>query len=84
MKVRGNGSCLYQAVATHIMLCCFDDVWTGRFTPGRKPGTKPATYEVMNDLKQIISQKDNTLLQQFFNFYATQGVDEFIKEKIEE
>ena len=38
----------------------------------------------MNDLKQIISQKDNALLQKILNFYATQGVDEFIKEKIEE
>ena len=44
VKVKGDGSCLYRAVATHIMSCCLNDVWTGRFLPGKKPGIKPATY----------------------------------------
>ena len=55
MKVKGDGSCLYWIVASHIMSCCFDDVWTGRCPPGKKPGIKQATNEVVNDLKQFIS-----------------------------
>ena len=31
MKVEGDGSCLYWAIASHIMSCFFDDVWTERF-----------------------------------------------------
>ena len=58
MKVTGDGSCLYRAIATHIMLTCLDNVWAGRFPPGKKPRIKPAIYEVVNDLKQFISQKD--------------------------
>ena len=38
----------------------------------------------MNELKQFISQKDNSVLQKFFRYYVTQGSDDFIKEKIEE
>ena len=41
-------------------------------------------YKVANDLKQFVSQKGNVLLQKKSNLYATQGVDEFIKEKIKE
>ena len=36
VKVNGNGSCLYRAIATYIMSCCLDDIWTGRFPPGKK------------------------------------------------
>ena len=50
---------------------------TGRFPPGMKPGIKPATFEVTNDLKQIISQKDNQILQKAFVIYADQEVDEW-------
>ena len=39
---------------------------------------------MLNDLKQFISQKDNAILENIFSFYATEGVDEFMKEKIEE
>ena len=54
------------------------------FPPGKKPEIKLATYKVVNDFKPFISQKDNTLLKKILNFYATQRVDEFIKEnKIE-
>ena len=35
-------------------------------------------------MKQFISQNDNAILQKTLNFYTTQEVDEFIKEKIEE
>ena len=42
VKVKGNGSNLYRAIATHIMLCCLNDVWAGRFPPGKKPGINPA------------------------------------------
>ena len=66
------------------MSCCLDDVWAGRFPPGKKPGIKLAAYEVVNYLKQFISQKDNAILLKIFRFYATEGVDEFIKEKIAE
>ena len=31
MKVKGYGSCLYRAVALHIMSFCLDDVLTDRF-----------------------------------------------------
>ena len=55
VKVKGDRSCLYQAVAINIMSCCLDDVWTGRFPPRKKPGIKQATNEVVNDLKQFIS-----------------------------
>ena len=63
MKVKGDGSCLYQAIASHIMSYCLKDVWTGRFPPGKKPGIKPATHDMVNDLTKFISQKDNDLLQ---------------------
>ena len=80
MKVKGDGSCLYWAVALHIMSCCLYDVWTGRFFPGKKPGIKLVTYKVVNDLNQFISQKDNALLQKILNVFATQDVEQFIKE----
>ena len=51
MKMKGDGFCLYRAVASHIMSCCLDDVWTERFPPIKKPGIKLATVEVVNDLK---------------------------------
>ena len=66
-KVKGDGSCLCWAVATHIMSHCLDDVWSGRFPPGIKPGIKQATKEVVNDLKQFISQKDNGLRKMFLH-----------------
>ena len=40
VKVKDDGSCLYQVVATHVMSCCPDDNLTGRFPPGKKPGIK--------------------------------------------
>ena len=66
MKMKADGSCLYWAVASHIMSCCLNDAWTDRFPPGKKPGIKLAIYEVMNDLKQFISQKDSDLLQKLW------------------
>ena len=63
---------MYQAVALHIISCCLDDASTDRFPPGKKPGIKPATYEVANDLKQFIF------------IYANQEVNDFIKENIDE
>ena len=39
----------------YIMSCCLNDVWTGRFPPGKKLGIKQATYKVVNDLKWFIS-----------------------------
>ena len=71
VKVKGDGSCLYRAIATHMMSCCLNDVWTGRFPPGKKPRIKAATYKVMNNLKQFISHKDNAILEKIFRFYAT-------------
>ena len=68
VRVKGDGFCLYRAIATHIMSCCFNDVWTGRFPPAKKPGIKQATYKVMNNLKQFISQKDNYLTSKKHNF----------------
>ena len=65
MKMKGDGSGLYHAAASHIMSFCLDGVWTGRFPPGKKPGIILATYEVVNDLKQFISQKNNILLKLF-------------------
>ena len=47
MKVKGDGSCLYQVVASNIMSCCLGDVWTGKFPPGKKHEIKTATYEVV-------------------------------------
>ena len=69
------------AVSSQIMSCCLNDVWTGRFPPGKKPRIKLATHEVVNDLKQFISQKDSDLLQNFFDIYADQEIDDIIKEK---
>ena len=83
VKVKGNGSCLYQAVASHIMSCCLNNFWTDRFPPGKKPRIKLAIFEVVNDLKQFISQKDNALLQNL-DIYGDQDVNDFIKEKREE
>ena len=57
VKVKGDGSCLYMAIATHIMSYCLNAVLTDRFPPGQKPRIKLATYEVVSDLKQFISQK---------------------------
>ena len=57
MKVKGDGSCLNRAVVSQIMSFHHDDVWTDRFFPGKKPGIKLATYEVVNDLKQLLSHK---------------------------
>ena len=71
LKVKGDGSFLYQAVAIHIMSCCLDDVWTGRFPPGKKPGIKQEPNKVVNDLKQFISQKDNALLQKILAYCHT-------------
>ena len=54
------------------MSCCLDAVWTSRFPSGKKPGIKLATYEVVNDLKQFIAQKDSDLPQKLFGLYANQ------------
>ena len=67
MRMKSDGSCLYQAVASHVISCCLDDVWTGRFSPSRKTGIKLVTYEMVNSLKQFISQKDSNLLQKHFS-----------------
>ena len=53
------------------------------YPPGRKSRIKWATHEVLNDLKQFISQNGNVLLQKN-GIHDTQGVDEFIKDKIVE
>ena len=68
VRVKGDESCLFWAVATHIISCCLHDVWTGRFPPGKKTGIKQATYEVVNELNQFISQKDITLVQIFLMY----------------
>ena len=65
MKVKGDGSCLEITFATCNILYCLDDVWTGRSPPKKKPGIKSATHEVVNDLKQFISQKGNVHLKIF-------------------
>ena len=65
MKVKGDGSCLYQAIVLHIMSCCFNDVLTDRFPPGKKPGIKLAIFEVANDWKEFISQEVNDILKKF-------------------
>ena len=44
MKMKGDGSCLYWAVASHIMSFCLNDVWNGRFLLGKKPEIKPETF----------------------------------------
>ena len=62
-KVKGDGPCLYRTVASHIISFCLNNVWTDRFPPGKKPGIKPAAFEVVNDLKEFMSQKDNTYMQ---------------------
>ena len=74
---------MYQAVAANIMSRCFNEVGTGKFSPGKKPGIKLATYGVVNDLKKFISQKNNDILQKLFGIYANQKVNDFIKEKID-
>ena len=63
VKVKGDESCLYWAVASQCMLGCRCDVWTDRIPHRKKPGIKLAPYEVVNDLKKFISQKENYLLQ---------------------
>ena len=65
MKMKGDGSCLYLASASHIMSFFLDDIWTDRFPPGKKPGIKLAIFEVVNDLKELISQKHNDILQNY-------------------
>ena len=65
MKVKGDGLCLYRAIASCIKSFCLDDVWTDRFPPGKKPGIKLATFEVVNDLKHFVSQKNDDILQIF-------------------
>ena len=41
---------VYSCCFTYNFIC-FDDVWTNKFPPGKNPGIKPATFEVVNDLK---------------------------------
>ena len=65
MKMKGNGSHLYIAAVSHIMLFCPNNVWNGRFPLGKKPGINQATNEVANDLKQFISQRDNEMHKWF-------------------
>ena len=68
IKVKGDGFCVYQAAASHIMSCCLHYALTGSFPLGKKPGMKQATNEVVIDLKQFISQKDNALLQKMLAY----------------
>ena len=52
--------------------------------PSRKlPEIKLAIFHMVNDLKEMISQKDNIMLQNIFDIYADQEVNDFIKEKME-
>ena len=67
-----------------LMSFCLDDVWTNRFPLVKKPGIKLTSLEVVNDLKELISQKDNEMLLNIFDIYAGQEVNDFIKEQIEE
>ena len=84
MMVKGDGSCLYRNIASHIISFCLNDIWTERITPGKKAGIKQATFEVVNDLKALISQKDNEMLTNICKIHAKREVNDFIKEKIEE
>ena len=83
MKVKGYGFCLYSAVVSHIMSIRLHDIWTDRFPLVKKPGMKQATFEVVNDLKEFISQKDNEILQNVFDIHIDQEVNDFTKEKID-
>ena len=84
MKEKGDGSCLYRAAASHVLQFYLNDLWTNRFLPGKKPGIKLATFELVNDLKQFLSQKDNDILQKSFDVYEDEEINDFIKEKVEE
>ena len=50
MIVKGDGSCFYRAVAPHVMSFCLHNV------TGKKPGIRPTSFEVVNDLKELIFQ----------------------------
>ena len=63
------------------MSLCLNDIWTDRFPSWKDAWEKPIAFEMFNDLKQFISQKDNDLLQKAFDMPADQDVDVFIKEE---
>ena len=62
MKVKGDCSCLYQAIASQIMSFCLNNVGLIDFSLERGM-KKQATCEVVNDFKQLIFQKDSDLLK---------------------
>ena len=81
VKVKDDVSCLYRAVALHIISFCLNDIWTDRFSLGKKSGTQQAILKVVNDLKDFIFQKDNENDIIALYFYADQDVHDFIKSK---
>ena len=44
MKVKGDESCVYQAIASHMVSFCLDNVWIGRFSLEKKTGIKLQQY----------------------------------------
>ena len=52
IKMKGDRSCLYRAVASQIISFCLQDIWTERFTDGNKPEIKQAASKVVNDVKE--------------------------------
>ena len=77
MKVKGDRSCLYRAVASCIISFCIEDVWMGIFPPVKKPGITQGTFEVVNDLKELISERDNEMLEKAFEIYSDKEVHGF-------
>ena len=67
--MKGDGSCLYRVITSHIMSFCLNDVWTDRFLLGKKPGIKQATFEVVNVVKELITKRDKEMLQNGFDVY---------------
>ena len=45
---------------------------------------KQATFEVVNDLKEIITERETEMLRYVFDIHASQEVNNFMKQKIEE
>ena len=84
MKKKGDRSCLYSAIASHIITFCVNEVWNNRFPPWKKYGTIQATFKMVNDLKEIVSNGENEITRNVFGIDADQEVNDFIREMIEE
>ena len=66
VNVKGDGSCLYRTIASHVIFFCLQDVWTERFLHGKKPGIEQATFNRANDdVKEFIAEREKEAQKRF-------------------